>query len=461
MVDNGSSGGARPLLPGESHDEFFELCALATTELLSVEERHRLDEHLRVCPSCREMLAQYQALVDAGVPSSVAGLGENSASTSPRDASLDAAEAALFARLNGENPLPSAQARDPDEAQSLAASVAGVTSSWPGAGSRADDRLWHGLWWQFAAGIVLTIALGFSVYRSGIQKGVEMAAVGAKTTSPVAPTASPVDRKKTGTSPGGEGNSTPSGQEDATRIAALRVQLAGRVDEIAHLRQEKTALEHDLEASQTRQDQLAQAETDTTHQLAASQSGLEAAEQRLESMAARNSQSTVEVAALEHQVADLNDVLESRDQEIGRQQGLLDHDQDIRELIGSRNLYIAEVYDVDKSGNTRRPFGRVFYTKGRSLVFYAYDLDQQADPGNSGTFQAWGRRGPDQDRAVNLGVLYVDNAQKKRWVLRADSPKTLADIDAVFVTAEPAGGSSHPSGKPLLFAYLRVEPNHP
>ena len=107
------------------------------------------------------------------------------------------------------------------------------------------------------------------------------------------------------------------------------------------------------------------------------------------------------------------------------------------------------------------PFGRVFYTKGKSLIFYAYDLDQQPGLRDANTFQAWGRRGPDQARAVNLGVLYVDNAAKKRWVLKADDPKTLADIDAVFVTVEPHGGSSHPSGKPLLFAYLRVEPNHP
>jgi hypothetical protein len=29
------------------------------------------------------------------------------------------------------------------------------------------------------------------------------------------------------------------------------------------------------------------------------------------------------------------------------------------------------------------------------------------------------------------------------------------------VTVEPNGGSPHPSGKQLLFAYLRINPNHP
>jgi len=67
--------------------------------------------------------------------------------------------------------------------------------------------------------------------------------------------------------------------------------------------------------------------------------------------------------------------------------------------MGARDLYIAEVYDVSTDGATQKPYGRVFYTKGRSLVFYAYDLDQQAGAKNA-TFQAWGRRGPDTQQAV-------------------------------------------------------------
>lgn len=63
--------------------------------------------------------------------------------------------------------------------------------------------------------------------------------------------------------------------------------------------------------------------------------------------------------------------------------------------------------------------------------------------------------------AVSLGTFHSDNAAKKRWVLKAGNPKALADIDAVFGTVEPPGGSCHPSGKPLLFAYLRIEANHP
>ena len=110
-------------------------------------------------------------------------------------------------------------------------------------------------------------------------------------------------------------------------------------------------------------------------------------------------------------------------------------------------------------GETQKPYGRVFYTRGKSLIFYAYDLDQQTATKTVNAFQ--GRRGPDQPKAVNLGVFFEDNASKKRWVLKCDDPETLAQIDGVFVTVKPYGGSQMPSGKSLLFAYLRADSNHP
>ena len=153
--------------------------------------------------------------------------------------------------------------------------------------------------------------------------------------------------------------------------------------------------------------------------------------------------------------------IDQKQEQVAKQQDLLDHDRDIRELMGARDLYIAEIHDVDGTGETNKTYGRVFYTRGKRLVFYAYDLDAQPGVRNASTFQAWGRRGPDKQQARSLGIFYEDNLSKKRWVLKADDPKTLQDIDGVFVTVEPNGGSSHPSGKQLLFAYLRVNPNHP
>jgi hypothetical protein len=153
--------------------------------------------------------------------------------------------------------------------------------------------------------------------------------------------------------------------------------------------------------------------------------------------------------------------LDDQEGTIGRQQELLAHDRDVRELMGARNLYVVEVYDVLGTGETNKPYGRLFYTKGQKLLFYAYDLDQAPGLKRARTFQAWGQRGPDKDRALNLGIFYEDNATNKRWVLKSNDPKTLAEIDAVFVTVEPDAHSHQPRGKEVLFAYLRIDPNHP
>jgi len=130
-------------------------------------------------------------------------------------------------------------------------------------------------------------------------------------------------------------------------------------------------------------------------------------------------------------------------------------------LMGARELYVAEVIDVGKDAATKKSYGRIFFTKGKSLIFYAYDLDRQPGVKNASTFQVWGQRGPDREQALNLGVLYEDSVSKKRWILKFDDPQKLAQIDAVFVTVEPNGGSAKPSSKPFLYAYLKVNPNHP
>ena len=455
MAGNGSGKSAWPSPPSESHEEFLELCALATTELLSAQERGRLEDHLRHCASCREMHAQYQSLVGAGIPlASVSPDGEYAVPSTP-DWSIEAAEAALFARLDRERVKTErlTEARTP--VQNPASGPTRVAEEPPHLRDQPDNALWRQAWWQYVAGILLVVSLCYSFYRIGIHKGVEIAGTPAQSARLTASTSA--DQKE---SPPAVAVPKLS-QADDRQATALRSQLATEAAEIVRLEAEKTSLEKNLRANGTRSDQLQQNLLDVDHQLAVSQADLETTRQHLEAAGVQDSQKTVEAAGLRARIDDLTHSLEQRDTEFAREQELLDHDQDIRELMGSRNLYIAEVYDVAKNGNTQRPFGRVFYTKGKSLIFYAYDLDQQPGLRGANAFQAWGRRGADQANAVNLGILYVDNAAKKRWVLKADDPKTLSNIDAVFVTVEPDGGSSRPSGKPLLFAYLRVEPNHP
>jgi len=202
-------------------------------------------------------------------------------------------------------------------------------------------------------------------------------------------------------------------------------------------------------------------------ELATAQAKLSELQKTVEVATAQREETAHQAAALEARVNELTDLLKERERaldrteaEVARGQDLLEHDRDIRDLMGARDLYMADVHDVSGRG-MEKTYGRVFYTKGKRLIFYAFDLDAQPGVQSASSFQAWGRRGPDKQQAHSLGVFYEDNVSKKRWVLKADDPKSLEDIDAVFVTVEPNGGSQHPSGKPMLFAYLRVSPNHP
>ena len=184
------------------------------------------------------------------------------------------------------------------------------------------------------------------------------------------------------------------------------------------------------------------------------------AQAELVNLRAERDRVTLRLASLESENAIL--AASSRDQErrLRNQEQYLASDRDIRELMGARQLYMADVFDVSSDSRTRKPYGRVFYTKSKSLIFYAFDLDRQPGVKNV-TFQAWGRNESSQRTPVNLGILYHDSEQNRRWFLRFEDPQQLAEIDAIFVTVEPHGGSKKPTGKPFLYASLRREPNHP
>jgi hypothetical protein len=161
------------------------------------------------------------------------------------------------------------------------------------------------------------------------------------------------------------------------------------------------------------------------------------------------------IASQKLHLRELTDRLNTESDTIDRERKLLVADLDIRELMGARNLHIVDVFDVDGKGKTQPPFGRVFYTEGKSLIFYAFDLK------GGSTFQAWGQREARAESAQSLGIFYVDDKKQNRWVLKFEDPKVLAEINAVFVTVEPPGGSVKPNRQKMLYAYLNATANHP
>jgi len=433
----------------EPHDEFLELCAVSTSGQLSEEDQRRLQEHLAVCSSCREALQQYEAIIRHAIPAMAADETPENLEAGPRWSEKQA-ESALFDRIAREEGKPGIEQNGPIQIhrQSSARRVL----------SPASAAAWRSVWALYAAGILLFIALGFCAYEVGIRRGTNAANVAA----PHSDTQSQIslEEKLSDASHEREVARAQVEQRDSL-IADLRRQLQ---QQSATMEQMKAAQEQSdaaLRNADVGRQELIQQRTEAEQKFNAAQLSAQALQTKLDSIAEKPSQDAKQVATLDAKIDELTNLLHQRDAVVDQQQELLAHDRDIRELIGARDLYVAEVYDVARNGATQKPYGRVFYTRGKSLIFYAYDLDQQTIAKNASTFQVWGRRGPDREQAFPLGIFYEDNAAKKRWVLKLDDPKLLAQIDAVFVTIEPNGGSRKPSGKPLLFAYLRVDPNHP
>jgi hypothetical protein len=146
---------------------------------------------------------------------------------------------------------------------------------------------------------------------------------------------------------------------------------------------------------------------------------------------------------------------------VEREKRLLTADRDIRDLMGARNLHIIDVFEVDGKGRTEKPFGRVFFTEGKSLIFYAFDLGNKKTTAENASFQVWGAQESDSSSAQSLGIFYEDNKADHRWMLKVDDPTVLAEINQVFVTVEPQGGSKKPTGSKMLYAYLNSHLNHP
>jgi hypothetical protein len=129
----------------------------------------------------------------------------------------------------------------------------------------------------------------------------------------------------------------------------------------------------------------------------------------------------------------------------------------------ARNLHIIDVHDSNGLGTHQLPFGRIFYTEGKSLVFYAYDLQR---PGNahdaSVAFHVWGSKLGDDGSVKSLGIFRNESANDARWILTCDDPQVLAQVNTVFVTTETKQKNGEgPRGKRILYAFLGDRPNHP
>jgi hypothetical protein len=159
---------------------------------------------------------------------------------------------------------------------------------------------------------------------------------------------------------------------------------------------------------------------------------------------------------------DIEQDLKDKSAALDQEHQLLSLGHDVTDLMGARNLHIVDVVDTDPRGKSRPVFGRIFFTEGKSLIFYAYDLNEAKMQKANYQYQVWAKKEGQDRQAQRLGIFYSDDRAQRRWVFKCDDPKILREIDSVFVTfGRPDSDPSHPEGSSLMYAYLRGQPNHP
>jgi anti-sigma factor RsiW len=436
----------RESLVADEHERYSQLCALITAGAVTSDERTELNAHLSTCKKCAELLRAYRGIAKSAMPL-VAALGRAEPASEQKPWSVENAKKQLLNRIEASRAM--------EKPRVVTAPATQVKARrW---GTFVLERALLG-----ATAIVALLALlAAFVYRMGELRGIKSATSSA----------------------------TFSGSRQAEPVQAradqrlLEQHLAEQIREVSRLEQELKEKMAAISAARllqgklqqdTRQqgstiaslgsekDKLAAERDSLTRKLQEAQSSLANTQDRLADLQQEQIRQSVHTASLQRRVNELSaELAENREAtEPSREAGLY-ADGDIRELMGARELYIADVFDVDRDGKPQKAFGRIFYTGGKSLIFYGFDLDRQPGVREASTFQAWGRRGPADKHPVSMGAFTLDNVANRRWVLRFDNPKMLAQLDAVFVTVESRSGGQKPTGKQLLFASLRIPPNHP
>ena len=427
---------------GEEHEKYKELCALAASGNLAPLELAELRVHLEHCESCQEALAEYRILNTEGISTLAEGYLRR-----PERVVWD--DSAVREKLW--TSILAQQQTLPEQKNSVPAAV-GPDTAWKG-----KVRTTAGM--AIAAGLLLAVAAG--AYH-----------LGARTHKPevvIETSADLSDPYKKLSEQKRAANESLAAEEK--RLAQLQAESAEKEQALVKLRGSLGALEvrsNDLMAASSQSEvqlkELSEQRDDLNAKLQAMSQAYGNNQAELASLRSERDKTSLRTAFLESKIEDLAAKNRDQDRRLKDAEQYLTSDRDIRELMGARKLYIADVFDVDGSSRTQKPFGRVFYTQGKSLIFYAFDLDRQPGVVNASTFQVWGQREAPQGEPaspMNLGILYMDNETNRRWVMRFDDPKQLAEIDAVFVTVEPRGGSHKPTSKPFLYALLRNQANHP
>ena len=404
-----------------THEQYEELCALAASGQASPDELTDLRAHLENCPSCRSAAYDFTQ-ISAQALSQLAGKRLHCQIPSGMTQRFIARARSEGIEMTREN-VPKTM---PTNRQALFASLGAAA----------------------AAVILIAGFLTIGKHKSSPVAGGQGQLPGYPTTVP-SPSVPP--------------------QIAQAQDNGLQQQLASARSEMnsmsGTIQAQRTELESAGKARDSLNSRLTEAQQENARiqseraQLEARTAGLEA-----EVAKSRSEKNAGDVALTlqEAELRELRNKLADQAAALGQQEELAARGSDVRDLVVARNLHIIDVHDRDGDGRSQRAFGRIFYTEGKSLIFYAYDLADPRKVDAKVSFYVWGERLGAEKPIRSLGIFHNDDVSDGRWVLTFDDPSVLAQINSVFVTVESSRKAvKEPGGRRILFAFLGDKPNHP
>jgi hypothetical protein len=400
------------------HSYFEELAALEAGGFLSNEERIALREHAKGCAECRKTQEEFNTLVRFGLPQTVSPVREFMEKVKTRPGPDIRSRFLQRARHEGIRFSPGVEGSKSHPGRRLGLLVATAT----GLITLIVAATFHGTYWTL---------------RESIQAKQQVDQL-KRQNSELASDISQLNTSLTA---------------DQREIQNLRAQLGNAATTAENLRRSSERASDEADRSSSQNVQLLDESRNEEKLLA------EAKDE-----AARINQLRVndEAALAQEQlrITDLSNRLRVASATLDLERRLAAEGKDVRELMASRELHVIDVRDADAEGNSGKAFGRVFLTEGKSLTFYAFDLNEDGMLDAKGSFQVWAVPEGSKNSSRSLGILRQDAKAQGRWVLNVENPELVKDINSVFVTVGPAVGGKQPSGQKMLYAYL-VQANHP
>jgi len=398
------------------HDRFEEFASLEAIGELSPEEQEEFLRHKITCPQCREIFAETSSL-------------------------------AATAFLVGA-PIEEDATREGERHRRLRE---GIDRSLPAVVPLSFVERYH---LRVAAGVAVAFLFGAAVG----------AAVGLRRAPSVSVAKTPVEVASSAA-----GSPKPSiGQDEGAPLQSVVAELQKRIEETRledrALRDQLTTSDQHTTELETRLSEVEKQSNTQAQEVIQAHNDLSAARSELAQAKDSLTASQGKIESLQFALADKDTRLTEVSASVEREREMLSEGREVRDIMGARDLHIVDVIDRDGKGRARKAFGRAFYTQGKSLIFYAFDLPAKNTANGKFVYAAWGSNSNNLNSKVahSLGIFYNDDQTQHRWAMKFDDPKLLDEIDTVFVTLEPADKSfTMPTGKAILEAYFGTPPNHP